>query len=373
VLKDKLQLGLILLLCSFFFLVAADTSPVTTVKLIGDAEINVTKVGDNGAAHVAIFDSQTGVGALVTPAGALKVSEIAHLAGDAFGAGPLAVNKWDIVASGGGTQLEAGGELVLATNGGVNASIAVNTFARGRFYPGHFNTGHLAAQLSSAWASADTVAEWGVYDATTPLAGDGLFIRFTDGEFNIVTRRAGVETVVNESSFTGFIPAKNALTTVYEIGFNAGTARFFQGPNVFHVQTAFAGPFVATPHLKVGARIYNKNGSSETHDVRFRALGMYRVGRLFAVPDFFHVTAIGATTIKSNPGTLHRIVMSRAGGGASSDTITFHDGPTTGFPIIAVIAMSSNDNRSHTFMHTLNDGLTVDLSSAQFDLTVVFD
>ena len=323
------------------------------------------------AAH--LFDPETGTPGLITPAGALKVSEIVHLAGDVFGDGPLSSVKWNITAANSATQSETNGELILATNGGADADIRVDSFTRGRFYPGHFNTGHIAAQLSSVWATADTIAEWGAYDANDPVNGDGIFIRFSDGEFNIVTKRSGVENVVNESSFTGFIPVKNALTTVYEIGFNAGQARFFQGPNLFHLEGAAAGPYVSTPHLKIGARLYNQNGSTESHDLRFRALGMYRVGRPFAVPDFIHIDALGATTIKDSPGTIHRIILSRSGGGSSLETVTFHDGPNNTFPIIALIAMASNDNRSHSFGHVFNEGLTVDLSTANFDLTVVYD
>jgi hypothetical protein len=321
----------------------------------------------------ALYDPETGTPGLVTPAGALKVSEIVHLCGDVLGQGPVSTTKWNISNANGSTITEAVGELVLDTNGGANADARIDTFTRGRFYPGHFNTAHIAAQLSSVWATSDTIAEWGAFDANDPVNGDGLFIRFTDGEFNIVTKKAGVENVVNESSFNGFIPTKNALTTVYEIGFNAGTARFYQGTGVFHVEGAASGPYVSTPHLKVGARLYNQNGSTESHDLRFRAIGMYRVGRPFAVPDFIHITSSGATTIKSEPGTLHRVILSRSGGGSSLETVTFHDGTTTGAQIISVIAMEANDNKSHSFGHVFNDGLTVDLSSGNFNLTVVYD
>lgn len=320
-----------------------------------------------------LFDPETGTPGLVTPAGALKVSEIVHLAGDVFGSGPLSTIKWNITTANSASENETNGELILATNGGADADVRVDSFTKGRFYPGHFNTAHIAAQLSSVWASPNTIAEWGAFDANDPVNGDGIFIRFTNGEYNIVTKRSGVENVVNESSFSEFIPVKNALTTVYEIGFNAGQARFFQGTQVFHIEGAASGPYVSTPHLKVGARLYNQNGSTETHDLRFRALGMYRVGRPFAVPDFIHLTASGATTIKDSPGTLHRIVLSRSGGGSSLETITFHDGSSTSDPVIAVIAMSQNDNKSHSFGHIFNSGLTVDLSSSQFDLTVIYD
>jgi hypothetical protein len=344
------------------------------IRLRGNTDgTRIGNVGDKIATAAFIFDPETETPGLVTPAGALKVSEIVHLAGDAFGDGPLSGVKWTINTVNSATQLETGGELILATNGGADADVRVDTVSRGRFYPGHFNTAHIAAQLSSVWASTDTIAEWGAFDANDPVNGDGLFIRFFGGEFNIVTKRAGVENVVNEASFNGFIPVKNALTTVYEVGFNAGTARFYQGPNVFHVESAASGPYVSTPHLRVGARLYNINGSTESHDIRFRALGMYRVGRPFAVPDFIHIGAAGTFTIKDSPGTLHRIVLSRSGGGASLETIEFRDGPLGTSPLISVIAMESNDNKSHAFGHVFNDGLTVVLSSSQFDLTVVYD
>ena len=344
------------------------------IKLRGDTDETLAgNIGDQIKVAASLYDPETGTPGLITPAGALKVSEIVHLAGDVFGDGPLSGVKWNISTANSATQSETNGELILDTNGGADADVRVDSFTRGRFYPGHFNTAHIAAQLSSVWATADTIAEWGAFDANDPVNGDGIFIRFTDGEYNIVTKRSGVENVVNESSFSVFVPVKNALTTVYEIGFNAGQARFFQGTSVFHIENAQAGPYVSTPHLKVGARLYNQNGSTENHDLRFRAIGMYRVGRPFAVPDFIHIDASGSTTIKDSPGTLHRVVLSRSGGGASLETVTFYDGPNNTFPIIGLLAMAANDNKSHSFGHVFNVGLTVELSSGNFDLTVVYD
>ena len=83
--------------------------------------------------------------------------------------------------------------------------------------------------------------------------------------------------------------------------------------------------------------------------------------------------AAGTYVLKREPGTLHRIIMTRSGGGASTETIAFHDGTSAADPIISVIAMSSNDNRSHTFGHVFNDGLTIVVSSSQFDITLVID
>ena len=333
-----------------------------------------TIIGNDGdRLKIGIFDPETGTPSLVTPAGALKISEIVHLCGDVFGTGPLSDKKWDINEINSATETEINGELIMATNGAVDADARIQSKTRARFYPGHFNTAHVAAQLSSVWATADTVAEWGAYDADDPVNGDGIFIRYTDGEFSIVTKRSGVENVVNEGSFTGFIPAKNANTNVYEIAFNAGTARFIQGVKVFHVESAASGPYVGTPHLRAGARIYNKNGHNGNHDIRFRALGIYRVGRPYAVPDYEYISAAGATTIKTSPGTLHRIVLTRQGGGASTETVTFHDGSTTADPVFAEIAMATNDNQSHSFEHIFNNGLTVDISSSQFNLTVIYD
>ena len=332
--------------------------------------INTTKQGDF---QVAIFDPETGVPGLVTPAGAIKMSELTHLTGDAFGRGPLNSDTWVTALSGGGTVTEASGELVLNTNGGANAIAGINTLAKGRFYPGHFNTAHIAAQLSDVWASADTVAEWGAFDPTNTVDGDGIFIRYTGGEFNIVTRKAGVDTVVNEADFTGFIPAKTNLTTVYEVGFNAGTARFYQGPNVFHVESARAGPYVTTPHLRAGARLYNINGSTEAHDLRFRAIGLYRVGRPFAVPDFVFVGNVGGTLVKDTPGTIHRMIVSRSGGGASSETVEVYDGVDATGRVIAIIPLEGNTNVSFEMGTVFNDGLFLDLSSGQFDVTVLFD
>jgi len=322
---------------------------------------------------VAIFDPQTGIPTLVTPAGALKISEIVHLVGDAFSEGPISPVKWSLNEVNGATQNETGGELILDTNGGANADVSVTTFARARFYPGHFNTAHVAAQLSDVWQSPDTIAEWGAYDAGNPLTGNGIFVRYTAGEFNIVTRRNGVEIVVNESAFTGFIPSKNNLTTVYEIGFNAGTARFFQGPFLFHVQGAAAGPYIGTPHLKAGARLYNINGSAEQHDLRFRALGIYRVGRPFAVPDFRFIDTSGTTIIKETPGTLHRLILSRIGGGASSESITLYDSQTAGGLVISEIPMVGNGVQAITFEHTFSNGLVLVSSSAQLSTTIIYD
>ncbi len=77
------------------------------------------------------------------------------IAGDVFGQGPLASNKWRTSSANGGTLSETGGELILDTNGGADASAELDSIQKARFYPGHFNTGHLAAQLSSVWASAE--------------------------------------------------------------------------------------------------------------------------------------------------------------------------------------------------------------------------
>lgn len=332
--------------------------------------IGVTHAGDF---KTALHDPETGVPNVVTPAGALKISEISQLCGDAFGSGPLPSNTWEISQLNGATQLEAFGELVLATNGQINADVRVQTVSRARFYPGHFNTAHIAAQLSSVWTSNDTVAEWGAFDANDPVNGDGIFIRYKGGIFCIVTKRNGVENEVDETQFTEFIPAKTNLTTVYEIGFNAGTARFYQGTRVFHVESARSGPYVGTPHLRVGARLYNRNGSAENHDLRFRALGIYRVGRPYAVPSYQFITNAGATIVKQSPGTLHRILATKSGGGAATDQIILYDNIVAAGKIIAVIPLEANAHITHTFQVVFNIGLVVSLNSNNLDATIVFD
>jgi hypothetical protein len=363
-----------------------DTNPNPEVEILGgsdgtiigntgdrlkvDAEISAT------LADTTLVDPQTGAESLIAPNGVLHIAQLVRLVGDNFRDGqPLLDTLWRTDTINGGIINNVDGELDMETGTAGDGEVIVDSFRRARFLTGTFNLSHQAMSLPN-WQATDVCREFGCYDPAdaSGSAMDGVVWRNDDGAWYVARYKNGVEVETTpEASFnnTATNPfKKDDNIHIYEIMFNAGTIFFLQDRKLIHRMSSTSSAAYGTPHLRAGARIYNKNGNTTNNKLVSRGNSIGRLGSRDVAPNFKFIENSGTFPIKNNPGTLHKIILTDLGTGAA--TITFYNSVTGSGEIIT--RLDTNDViGTLDYELEFDEGLTIVASGGNVQFTVVFD
>jgi hypothetical protein len=137
--------------------------------------------------------------------------------------------------------------------------------------------------------------------------------------FNIVTRQAGVDTIVGNGSFNGNLGTRVLLDTnyhIYEIQYNQQISYFFIDGVLLHTSFAKISTFVANTSVPVSLSNTNSSGQTTNVSLNAKELAVFRYGQTpGSNNDPLYVT-ISAPSGSLNDIAIGKILM----GGAVSNT-----------------------------------------------------
>ena len=271
------------------------------------------------------YDAQTRSFSAITPSGTFETGELIRLIGGNFESGALPTTTWQTLGTNGGDATAVTGELLLSTNTTADGQADVQSTNRAEFVTATFNKAHLAFQ-SVNFSNTDVIREWGMFDPVVNiLSGDGAFYRNNEGAIEVVVRKAGVDTVVEEVDFngsavTGFDNTfvKDDNIHIYEILYNAGKIEFFQDRKLIHSFNSAAAVAYETVHLTLGASVRNINGNTTNNQLKTRGFSCSRVGTQAAENDSITINGPGSLALKNSPGKLLNIIITNVGIGTAN-------------------------------------------------------
>lgn len=318
-----------------------------------------------------ITDPQTGDRQIVIPGGLNPVVEIFRLIGDNFDPGVLLPHIWTIQELNGGTAstISSPGQLIMSTNTTANGRVTVQSTRRARFIIGSLNL--LKQSVATPNLTAiDTIRRWGCFDPEN-IVGNGAFFQLQDGNYSVIIRDTGVDTLITEANFNGGnVLTKDVNAHFYNIFFSRGLIEFFQDFNLIHKTLLGNTLGFSDPHCRIGQEIENINGKAINEQLIVRGGTIDRVGSSAVRPIPFHINSAQSLVIKPSPGNLHNVIVNRLGTGNASLEI-FESGTPGSGSLIATIDLA-NGVVDHAYNMEF-EALSFVSTGGQIDVTVTYD
>lgn len=361
-----------------------------------DGSFKNVLVSRSGNLDVTIGDANDAYSTRVSPAQSLKVANQTNLIGAAFDSSALNDTQWqeDRVAS--GIISNADGEIIFDSGTTVDGlgtgGVGLVTNDIARFIPANFNVSHTALQipaLTTLPTLGTNTVYWGPfeYDPATLLPINGCcfkMIKSAGGsvEWFAETYKSGAATnsVLSSSwnnaeglSYFSKNIADNLNTNVYEIEYNAGSVIWRINNRTVNSVATLSTPFSNGVNLPVA--IINRNSSNcvDQFFVNSRANAIYTLGKGESVARAFFTNATGTSLIKTGPGKLERVILTREAGGGAAAQIDLYDATSATNQIAKVITVA-DETTEVEFDLNFNDGLFVDVTGGgTISATVTYD
>lgn len=322
--------------------------------------------------HVSLRDGQLGSDSLITPDGMIATAQVIRLVGDNFNNGQtLLSHHWNIVNSNGGTASVIDTELVLQTNTAANGSSSIQTFRNARFISNTHNMSHQHIRCPNH-ANNNAIRRWGVYNPNDATR-NGIYFENNSGNISIVrVRNSIIQETIPSNNFLGPFPfILDSTSHEYNIMYDTTGIHFFQDRLLVHSIHADGGALLGTSHLKTFISVQNTNGNTVNNVISSTSLVISRIGADASSPRYFYISGSTTTLIKSNPGRLHRFLLSDQGTGATS--IVIYNNVVASGEIIAQIDTTDISNVIDLNIE-FDVGLTIVTNAgATIKLTVVYD
>jgi hypothetical protein len=306
---------------------------------------------------------QYGFIAECTPMGELRTADVVRLAGATFEGTVIDSNFWTTGASGTGAAATIGGGIVTLSSGtSATGRVTLQSVRTARYTGGSAN--RYRSQVSMDAVAAGNIRRWGCFD----LMNDGCFFEVNGTTWNVVTRKASVDTPVastawNKSTTT---PTETNVNT-YEIYFTNKSVHFVINDVLVHTVTATTTSWSATKNFKIGAETANSSGTSK--GISIWVATIVRLGKLETETQSVYVASNTTTVCKRSAGKLTRITV----GGVAAGTVTVYDNVSATGTAIALLTMQANHLPfTADFGIPFHTGLTV-VTSAASNITVVYE
>ncbi len=307
----------------------------------------------------------------VSPTNELYTTDINRLVGKSFSGTSLDTNFWKDTSTNGG-YYEVGGGIDIYTGTNAAGSSIIESVQKARFVSGSSNGFRALARFGQD-PSDGYKASMGVYDDD-----DGFFFIIEDSSFGVVTRKAGVDTVVWNGDFNGNvgnsigIPLGNGNVgtatnlALYSIIYNVGVMEFYVSNKLIHTISAVNGALVNSLSKSVRAEIENI-GNTNNNYIDIRGIAVMRIGNIATSPIFKHVEGAVTTVLKRGAGILHTIVNTNNSGSG-----IIYDGLDDTGEVIAVIDFSKILG-TLDFKVNYSNGIYLETSGPAVNITIVYE
>ena len=264
----------------------------------------------------------------------LKVAQSYRLSGGVFNLNTLDTNYFIPTTANGGTAVVSGGEVTLTTTKTANSYAGIVTYSTARYMGANMNYYRAVHRLGDTGA-LNNVRRCGLCDALPVV--NGFFFQLSNTTFQIVSRKAGVDVVVNSGSFNGDGTLANqsyALDINYhtfEIYYTNRRVMFVIDGIAIHTLIATTITLSDTRHFKAFMDSANTGVGSAVY-CKCSSLTVNRYGAQVSQPKTYYQA--GTTTgilLKSGIGSLHSLIIS---GVVNNSVVTIRDGLTVAAPII---------------------------------------
>lgn len=275
---------------------------------------------------------------------------------------------WTPAASGTGAAVTSGSGLFTLTSGtGSNASTTLTSTDIAPYISGTTNVFLAGIRIPDAGVT-NNERRWGAWSAT-----NGVYFKFAGSTLSVCRLQNGVETAVASTSFTG----GNAFTLdtnfhTYEIWWTSSSAHFYVDRKLLHILTNQTGALADVLHFPVRYENKSVNGGTTSAQLLVRGSGIHRFGRGTGRPRSTFISTASTTILKTEPGTLHRIVVTRDGS-LGNNTLTIYDSTTGSGTIMFQLTLGSATVSILEFDVDFNNGLTIVSSSGNYSFTVVWE
>lgn len=281
--------------------------------------MGLTNVTDNNILN----DPSVGVSASIDTFRNLRVAQAKRVIGSNFGSTIDTTYLYTTSVAGTGTATASNGVASLTTGATANSSASIVTKNKARYLSGRNNLFRFQGRFSNT-GSANNVREVGVF-----IDSSNQFVfRLSGTTFQVVVKKAGVETVVSSGLFNGNGSSSGMGWTVdtnfhaFEILYSTARIRFLIDNDPIHT---FVGASTSLTSSLVG-QIYaantNSGGGTANVSLDFMAVSVSHIGDAVNNPNYYNINAVAETrTLKGGGGTLQSISIGRPAGVGSSLTI----------------------------------------------------
>lgn len=262
----------------------------------------------------------------------IKVAEQSRLIGTKFTGTTKDTNFWTETVANGGTVTQTAGFVTLNTNTTANGSAAYLTVRSARFIPNVSNDFRAVLKLGDTGA-ANNVRRFGNYDAN-----NGAFFQLSGTTFSVVTRAAGVDTVIAQANWNGVDQAFTLDTNIHsydiEVGYQKCT--FYIDGTLMHTASVAGNAALLYQSLDLPITVENTNSASSTTACTISAalLAVSRYGKIETEKTYRNIaTATAGTVLKYAAGRLMRVIF----GTDATQIVTLYDNTAASGTIIATL------------------------------------
>lgn len=314
-----------------------------------------------------IVDFATNRSAYITYLNALKTEHTTRLAGVNFMGTTFDTNFWTSTAANSGTNTQANGMVLMATNTTANGTAGFNSVRKGRFMFACPNIYRRAGRFLDT-GTANNKRKFGAYDGT-----DGFYFQLNGTTFSIGYQRSGAaETLVNSGNFNGQVNSWTVDTNVhaFEIIYFVMKAQFYIDGVLIHTLTPTTASLVANLTLPIHESNVNSAGSTSNVQMECWNVSILRIGEYHHSTHTKNVAGAATTVLKYGAGHIDKLFINSSIAG----TITVYDNTTNSSPVIATIT-TPNNAVIGTSLDSINfvTGLTIVTSAAGHDITIVYE
>jgi hypothetical protein len=163
-------------------------------------------------------------------------------------------------------------------------------------------------------------------------------------------------------------------THTYEIFWTNKNAYFFIDDVLIHTFTGSTTTLVDTPSLKIGLQCVNSGSNDANNTLAVRSSTINRLGAAETRPQWKYISgAVAATQLKIGPGTLHKVMVNKAG-----TSVQLNDDdrtPVSGTNTLCAIDTNKTTGGVGNYPYDLDfyNGLVVTISGAGSDTTIIYE